>query len=123
MFTINTTLLVISVIYSLIVLKWQTNPRQMSLGGVNVFTDFFDKEHVIASIKTLTKPRKNNARLHLWILFIAMAFYTFQRDEKPMSYLYTQRIFQWDVATFSKFRTFQSSFFVAGKFIYFFIYF
>ncbi|XP_057319501.1 proton-coupled folate transporter [Microplitis mediator] len=117
MFIINTTLLVISVIYSLIVLKWQTNPRQKPLVGVNVLTDFFDKEHVIATIRTLTKPRNNNARLHLWILFIAMAFYTFQRDEKPMSYLYTQRIFQWDVATFSKFRTFQSSFFVAAMLI------
>ncbi|CAG5103757.1 Similar to slc46a1: Proton-coupled folate transporter (Danio rerio) [Cotesia congregata] len=117
MFAINTTLLIISVIYSLIVLKWQTNPRQTPLLGVNVLKDFFDKEHVISTVKTLTKPRSKNRRLHLWMLFIAMTFYTFQRDEKPMSYLYTQRIFQWDVSTFSKFRTFQSSFFVAAMLI------
>ncbi|XP_011306491.1 proton-coupled folate transporter isoform X2 [Fopius arisanus] len=117
MFTINTSLLVLSVIYSLIVLKWQTNPRQQPLNGVNPFTDFFDEKHVIATFKTLTNRRPKFARLHLWILFVAMALYTFQRDEKPMSYLYTQRFFNWDVKDFSNFRTFQSSLFVAAMLV------
>lgn len=103
-----------SIIYSLIVLKWQTSPRQTPLVGVNIFTDFFDKKHVIATMKTLVKSRPKFARQHLWILFIAMALYTFQRDEKPMSYLYTQRTFQWNVTSFSNFRKFQSFLFVAS---------
>lgn len=115
MFSINVTLLILSVIYSIIVLKWQTNPRQQSLRGINIFTDFFEREHAKSTIRTLTKSRPRFARLHLWILFLAMALYTFQRDEKPMSFLYTQRIFQWDVSTFSKFRTFQSTLFVFGQ--------
>ncbi|XP_034941213.1 proton-coupled folate transporter [Chelonus insularis] len=117
MFTINTTLLVTSVIYTLIVLKWRTNSRQEPMTGVNIITDFFDKEHILATIKTLTKPRDQFARLHLWLLFTAMTFYTFQRDEKPMSYLYTQKIFHWDVTAFSNFKTFQSSFFVGAMLI------
>ncbi|KAK0167201.1 hypothetical protein PV327_004630 [Microctonus hyperodae] len=117
MFSINVTLLILSVIYSIIVLKWQTHPSQQSLVGINVFTDFFDREHAKSTIKTLTKSRPRFARLHLWILFLAMALYTFQRDEKPMSFLYTQRIFQWNVSTFSKFRTFQSTLFVLAMLI------
>ncbi|XP_028981754.1 thymic stromal cotransporter homolog [Diachasma alloeum] len=117
MFSINTSLLILAVIYSLIVLKWQTNPRQQPLNGMNPFTDFFDKEHVIATVKTLSKRRPKFSRLHLWILFIAMTLYTFQRDEKPMSYLYTQRFFNWGVKDFSTFRTFQSSLFVAAMLV------
>lgn len=43
---------------------------------------------------------------------IAMALYTFQRDEKPMLYLYTQLKFNWDATIYSTFKTFQSSAFV-----------
>lgn len=43
---------------------------------------------------------------------IAMALYTFQRDEKPMLYLYTQLKFNWDATIYSNFKTFQSSAFV-----------
>lgn len=114
MFTINTLLLVFAIIYTFLALDWQTSPHQKPLAGVNVVNDFFDKKHVRATIETLTKSRPNRGKLHLWVLFLAMALYTFQRDEKPMSYLYTQLIFDWDVSTFSRFRTFQSSLFVAG---------
>ena len=117
MFAINTSLLVLAIIYSLFALDWQTSPHQKPLIGVNVFADFFDKEHVRATIKTLGKSRPNRRKLHLWVLFIAMALYTFQRDEKPMSYLYTQRMFNWDVKIFSTFRTLQSALFVFGEFV------
>ncbi|XP_024943779.1 proton-coupled folate transporter [Cephus cinctus] len=117
MFVINSSLLVLSIIYSAVRLKCRTTDHQQPLAGVNIFTDFFDLKHVIATLKTLTKPRRNSGRLHLWILLLAMALYTFQRDEKSMSYLYTQLTFQWDVASFSQFRTYQSCLFVVAVLI------
>lgn len=53
-----------------------------------------------------------NRRAYLWIFMISMLFYTFQRDEKPMTYLYTQYKFNWDTETYSTFKTFQSSAYV-----------
>lgn len=41
-----------------------------------------------------------------------MALYTFQRDEKPLMYLYTQLKLNWDTAIYSNYRTFQSSAYV-----------
>lgn len=41
-----------------------------------------------------------------------MLFYTFQRDEKPMTYLYTQLKFNWDTEMYSNFKTFQSTAYV-----------
>ena len=115
MFTINTILLALAIVYSLIRLKWQTLSQQQSLVGTNLLTDFFDKKHVVATIKTMTKSRPNHGKLHLWLLLIIMMLYTFQRDEKPMSFLYTQLKFKWDVTMFSNFRTFQSTTFVLGQ--------
>ncbi|KOX73402.1 Proton-coupled folate transporter, partial [Melipona quadrifasciata] len=112
MFTINTILLALAIVYSLIRLKWQTLSQQQSLVGTNLLTDFFDKKHIVATIKTMTKSRPNHGKLHLWLLLIMMMLYTFQRDEKPMSFLYTQLKFKWNVTTFSNFRTFQSATFV-----------
>lgn len=51
-------------------------------------------------------------RTYLWLFMITMALYTFQRDEKPMMYLYTQLKFNWDTAIYSNYRTFQSSAYV-----------
>lgn len=116
MFAINAILLALAILYSFICLKWQTSPQQQPLDGVNWLTDFFDKKHVAATIRTLMRSRHYHGKLHLWILLLAMCLYTFQRDEKPMSYLYTQLIFKWDVTSFSHFRTFQSTLFVLGQF-------
>ncbi|XP_063987418.1 adenylate cyclase type 6 isoform X2 [Diachasmimorpha longicaudata] len=98
-------------------IQWQTNARQHAFYGVNPIVDFFDKRHIAETIYTLTRKRPRFARLHLWFLFLAMGLYTFQRDEKPMSYLYTQRFFNWDVQDFSSFRTFQSTLFVVAMLI------
>lgn len=114
MFIINSSLLVLAILYSLVNLQWQTNSRQEPLRGKNIFSDFFDKKHVIATIKTLTQPRDSNGRLFLWLLLSGMMLYTFQRDEKPISYLYTYLKFKWSVADISSFRTFQSTFFVTA---------
>lgn len=46
-----------------------------------------------------------------------MMLYVFQRDEKPMSFLYAQLKFKWDVNTYSNFKTFQSSTFVLAMLI------
>lgn len=116
MFSINATLLVIAIIYSLLNLEWQTQQRQQ-ISNNNPFIDFFDKKHVEETIKTLTKKRENHGRAYLWILLLAMGLYTFQRDEKPMSYLYTQLKFKWGVTDFSKFKTFLSTLFVIAMLI------
>lgn len=117
MFIINATLLFLAILYSLIKLKWQTLPQQQVLMGTNLLTDFFDKKHIIATIKTMIKTRPNHGKLHLLFLLIIMMLYVFQRDEKPMSFLYTQLKFKWDVNTYSNFKTFQSSTFVLGQFL------
>lgn len=57
----------------------------------------------------MTRPRTNHRRMYLWLFMFAMFFYTFQRDEKPMTFLYTQLKFHWDTQTYSNFKTFQTS--------------
>jgi MFS transporter, PCFT/HCP family, solute carrier family 46, member 3 len=46
------------------------------------------------------------------LLLAGMFFYTFQRDEKPMLFLYTQLIFNWNADDYSYFKTFQSTAYV-----------
>ncbi|GAB0092924.1 proton-coupled folate transporter [Sergentomyia squamirostris] len=115
MFMINASCLLAAIIYSLFFLKWQTTPNQRSLRDVGyhrVLCDFFDKNHVVDSLKTLLKKREMKRHIYLWIFMVAMALYTFQRDEKPMMYLYTQLKFNWNTETYSNFKTFQSSAYV-----------
>lgn len=115
MFMINASLLFLAIVYSVVVLKWQTTSQQNSfvnLGFFGMFKDFFDKQHVVDSVRTLVKKRPNHRRLYLIIFMFAMALYTFQRDEKPMLYLYTQLKFRWTVVKYSEFKVYQSIAFV-----------
>jgi len=108
-------LLLISIIYTLVRLKWQTTENQRPLsdiGYTNIFSDFFNKQHVQRSIRTLTKTRSDKGRACIWAILIAMGFYTFQRDERPMLYLYAQLKLSWDTSIYSWFRTYQSSAYV-----------
>lgn len=84
MFAINTSLMVIATLYTVIFLKWQTRPEQQTMqqaGIRNPIRDFFDVNNIIQTITTLTKKRPNNRTLFLWFLLISMAFYTFQRGK------------------------------------------
>ncbi|XP_018344613.1 PREDICTED: proton-coupled folate transporter isoform X1 [Trachymyrmex septentrionalis] len=117
MFAVNATLLLIAIIYSLVWLKWQTSSRQQPLSGNNWLLDFFDRRHVAMTIRTLLKSRINHGKLHLWLLLLAMCLYTFQRDEKVKSQMYTSLIFNWNVTDFSNFKTFQSTLFVLAMLI------
>lgn len=84
MFAINTSLMVLATLYTVIFLKWQTRPEQKSLkeaGVTNPVTDFFDVKNIAQTLSILTQKRPNNRRLFLWFLLISMAFYTFQRGE------------------------------------------
>ncbi|XP_071639401.1 probable peptidoglycan muropeptide transporter SLC46 [Temnothorax longispinosus] len=117
MFAINATLLLLAIVYSLVWLKWQTSPRQQPLSGTNWLLDFFDTRHVATTMRTLVKSRCNHGKLHLWLLLLAMCLYTFQRDEKPKSQMYTSLIFKWNVVDFSNFKTFQSTLFVLAMLI------
>ena len=115
MFIINASLLFIAILYSIINLNWRTTDRQQSICELRWYQmplDFFDKRHVVLSLKTFCKKRTLNRRIYLFILMIAMAFYTFQRDEKAKMFLYTQFKFNWDAIQYSRFKTFQSSMYV-----------
>lgn len=79
------------------------------MGCNGVLGDFFDKEHIVDTVNTLTKHRSNHRRMFLWMLLVAMFFYTFQRDERNYTFLYTIMKFKWDNADFSNFKVFQSS--------------
>ncbi|XP_013179411.1 PREDICTED: proton-coupled folate transporter [Papilio xuthus] len=115
MFLINTCLMLIATIYCIFALKWQTRIEQKSLREANVknpIADFFEWNNISQTVVTLTKKRPNNRRMLLWFLLISMAFYTFQRDERPVMYLYVTNVFGWDEVDFSKFRTFLSTAYV-----------
>ncbi|XP_017786230.1 PREDICTED: proton-coupled folate transporter [Nicrophorus vespilloides] len=110
MFSINASLLLLSILYTSIFLKWRTNDRQRPLSEAsNVITDFFDWNHVIETFRTLLKKRPENKRSYLILLILAIGFYSFQRDEKQMSYLYLQLVLGWIFEQVSKFRTYQSA--------------
>ncbi|XP_026333444.1 proton-coupled folate transporter, partial [Hyposmocoma kahamanoa] len=115
MFLINTSLMVVATLCCILFLKWQTRPEQKSLreaGATNPLTDFLDINNMKQTLRTLSKPRANHRRLFLWFLLISMAFYTFQRDERSVMYLYTMTVFQWDNTAFSHFRTYLSTAYV-----------
>ncbi|XP_031621647.1 thymic stromal cotransporter homolog [Contarinia nasturtii] len=110
MFSINGTLLIISIIYSVVNLQWITSTKQKSIkevGWSGICGDFFDRKHVVDTVKTLVKKRKNNRRLLLCIFLTAMFCYVFQRDERLYTYLYTNMKFNWGISEFSNFKVFQ----------------
>nr|CAH7748096.1 unnamed protein product [Callosobruchus chinensis] len=110
MFIINTVLLAISVLYTLVRLDWQSNEHQRPLSEAsNKFLDFFDYNHVVATVATITKKRRNNRRVYLYCLIVMMAIYVFQRDEKEVIFMYCQLVFNWTLGQYSNFRTFQSA--------------
>lgn len=74
-----------------------------------MFFDFFDKQHVFDSLKTLVKRRLSQRHIYLWIFLITMLFYPFQRDERPYTFLYTQYKFHWQTEEFSNFKVFLST--------------
>lgn len=94
------------------VTQWRTSLRQKSItevGCYGILGDFFDRKHVVETVKTLLTKRTNHRRLFLWIFLIAMFFYTFQRDERSYTYLYTNLKFHWSLKEFSNFKVFQSA--------------
>lgn len=89
-----------------------TNDKQRPITELKcmaIVPDFFDREHVVQTVETMTKKRESHRRVYLWVFLIAMLFYTFQRDEKPLMYLYTQYKFHWDTELYSQFKTFQTA--------------
>ncbi|XP_049884973.1 proton-coupled folate transporter [Pectinophora gossypiella] len=115
MFAVNTSLMVLASLHCWLFLDWQTRVEQKSLreaGVRNPVTDFFDLNNIKMTLLTLTKKRPNHKRMFLWFLLISMAFYTFQRDERPVMYLYTTAVFGWGPTEFSHFRTYLSSAYV-----------
>ncbi|KAL3272941.1 hypothetical protein HHI36_014399 [Cryptolaemus montrouzieri] len=110
MFSINASLMFLSILYTLLRLKWRTTDKQSPLPSTkNVLCDFFDYNHVVFTFRTIFKKRLANRRRYLLILIAMMGFYTFQRDEKNTCYLYLQNVFHWTFGQISSFRTFQSA--------------
>lgn len=115
MFTINASIMVISILYSLIVLKWRTNSKQSQMPShCKILPDFFDLKHVKSTLQTLFKKREFSYRHYLLLLIITMGLYTFQRDERPSFYNYAQAVFNWEISEISNFFTFKSAFQVFG---------
>lgn len=85
----------------------QKSIREVGCGGI--LGDFFDRQHVADTVKTLFKKRNRHHRMFLWIFFLCMFFYTFQRDERSYTFLYTGIKFHWTVEQFSTFKVFQST--------------
>ncbi|XP_046807502.1 proton-coupled folate transporter isoform X2 [Lucilia cuprina] len=115
MFTLNASLLVAAIIYTIFALEWQTTPKQRPLrevGCCGFLPDFFNKQHVIDSFTVLVRKRPGPRRCFLILLLISMALYTFQRDEGQYLYIYTSFKFKWDISIFSTFKTVKSSAFV-----------
>ncbi|XP_022121523.1 proton-coupled folate transporter [Pieris rapae] len=115
MFAINSGLMILATFHCIFSLDWQTRNEQRSAREANVtnpITDFFNLNNIKKTIITLTKKRPNNRRLFLWFLLVSMAFYTFQRDEKPVLYLYASKVFKWDTNDYSNFKTYLSSAYV-----------
>lgn len=79
------------------------------MGCNGVLGDFFDKKHIVDTVNTLRRPRRNHRRTFLWIFLVAMFFYTFQRDERSYTFLYTGIKFKWGTVEFSNFKVFQST--------------
>ncbi|XP_055378625.1 proton-coupled folate transporter-like [Condylostylus longicornis] len=120
MFAITAIMILTAILYTFLVLKWQSNPKQRSLkelGCCGIWRDYFDKQHVFDSIKVLTKRRTQSRRLFLILILFSMALYTFVRDEKAYLFLHTQHTFGWDVQDFSNYKTFQSSAYIVVLFI------
>ncbi|KAL1116493.1 hypothetical protein AAG570_004965 [Ranatra chinensis] len=115
MFTINAALLLASMAYTAVFVKLKTSGDHARWGGGGCrLRSLFEVGHVVESVKSLLRPRSDNRRMYLLLTLTAMSLYTFQRDEKHMMYLYAQLKFHWDVPTYSKFRTYQSSLYVVG---------
>ncbi|KAK5641306.1 hypothetical protein RI129_009853 [Pyrocoelia pectoralis] len=110
MFIINASLLGAAIIYTALRLDTRTNDKQKPISEAkNVITDFFDYKHVVDTFKTIFKRRTFARRSYLLLLILAMATYTFQRDERQMSYLYLQLVFNWTFDQVSTFRIYQSA--------------
>ncbi|XP_075216047.1 putative peptidoglycan muropeptide transporter SLC46 isoform X2 [Lycorma delicatula] len=129
MFCIHAALLVVAIIYTLFTMEMKINESPLIDGPMVVNSDSYDTSNscsifdiwnwniVIDSFKTVFRKRTENRRKYLILVILAMGLYTFQRDEKHMVYLYTQLKFHWSVATYSHFRTYQSTLFVLGLLI------
>ncbi|XP_046662157.1 proton-coupled folate transporter [Homalodisca vitripennis] len=107
MFLLSGALMMTALIYAILRLEWCTNKTKQTAPVSCAGT-------VVDTIRVVTKSRTNHYSCYLRLIIIAMAFYTFQRDEKNMAYLYTTLKFNWDIQTYSTFRTFQSSLYILG---------
>jgi PCFT/HCP family folate transporter-like MFS transporter 1/3 len=84
LFATNASLVVVALIYSALRLQWRSAPNMSITEKVPVsrfFCDFFDKNHLIQTIRAVIKKRPGHRRAYLVALLIAMALYTFQRGK------------------------------------------
>lgn len=110
MFILNLTVLSITFIYSILVLKCKTTAEQHSIKELikkGVFSEFFNKKHIKESIKLITNKDNINKDFIILILITAVLF-TFQREEGKYLYVYSVFKFKWDINTYSIFKTIKS---------------
>ncbi|XP_046994617.1 proton-coupled folate transporter [Schistocerca americana] len=116
MFAVNACLMLAAVVYAAVALRSRTAPGHEPLPrrADACCADFWDWRAARATLATLARRRPRRRRAILCLIVIAVAFYTFQRDEKNMMYLYTQLVFHWSADVYSDFKTFQSAAYVLG---------
>lgn len=83
-FLVNTGLVIASLVYAFFRLKWKSANRASDTAKVvekskPFLCDFFDRHHLIATVRAIVRKRPGARRAYLWGLLIAMALYTFHR--------------------------------------------
>ncbi|KAL7012231.1 hypothetical protein ACKWTF_014704 [Chironomus riparius] len=117
MFVTNAVLIVLSILYTVVKLDWQTTPKQVSLTTIpksQWISDFFDKKHFKQTVRTVTKKRDNNYRLYIILMMVSVALYAIQRSEQKYFFLFAQNKLSWTTEIYSYFRTFESASYVFG---------
>lgn len=96
-FLFNIAFMMVAVMYTY--LRIETDYRSRTS-----LRDCLKLEHIKQTIETLGKRRKFYGTSIMWLLFLGMSFYVFQRDERPIVYLYTTNTLKWNDSIFSEFK-------------------
>lgn len=118
MFILNLAILIITFIYSILILKSRTTVDQDNVNKLlkkGILNEFFNKKHIKESLGLLTK--NNDKRNFIIIILLTTILFTFQREEGKYLYVYSVFKFKWDINTYSIFKTIKSFSYFIGVMI------
>ena len=68
------------------------------------FLELISLKHVMNSLKTTFKKRDDHKRFYLHVMFFTMLFHVMASEaETQCQFMYTKRMWGWEVATYSNF--------------------